>query len=115
MTATPLTQKKCIPCEAGTPPLNHRQIAHYQKELSLPWQVHDDKKISHQFVFGSFKESIHFVNQVADLAETEGHHPDIHVSYKKVLIELLTHAIDGLSENDFVLASKIEQLVHATA
>ncbi len=68
------------------------------------------KKISKEFIWNNFVEAIQFVNKVADIAEAEGHHPDIHIHYNKVTIELWTHAIGGLSENDFILAAKIEAL-----
>ena len=74
------------------------------------WIVIDDKKISRGFKFNHFNQAIFFVNKVADLAEAEGHHPDIHIFYNKVSLELSTHAIGGLSENDFILATKIDRL-----
>ncbi len=108
---TTLAQKKCIPCDGNTPPLSKTQIEEYKKELKHPWKVVDDQKIQYQFKFDSFLQSIEFVNKVADVAETEDHHPDITINYKKVTIELTTHAIGGLSENDFIMAAKIEKLV----
>ena len=80
-------------------------------ELSTPWEVAEGKKIFRRFSFKNFKEAMAFVNKVADIAESEGHHPDIFVSYNKVKITLFTHAIGGLSENDFILAAKIEKLI----
>ena len=71
----------------------------------------DNKKISKTFKFADFKEAMKFVNKVADLAENEGHHPDINISYNKVEIILWTHAIGGLSTNDFIVAAKIDQLL----
>lgn len=105
-----LLQKKCIPCEGGTKPFDKRQIASYIKELSLRWEVVYGKKIKHEFKFNNFTDAMDFVNRIADLAEEEGHHPDIHVYYNKVNIVLSTHAIGGLSENDFIIAAKIERL-----
>ncbi len=90
------------------PPLGSAQIKGYLKELACPWEVVADKKIRHEFTFKGFNEAMYFVNEVAAVAEGEGHHPDIHIYFKKVIIELWTHAIGGLSENDFILASKIE-------
>ena len=103
-----LTDKKCVPCEGGTPPLDAGKISTYLEQLRSQWEVLDQKKIRKEFKFKSFKEAIAFVNTVADLAESEGHHPDIHVLYNRVVIELWTHAVGGLSENDFILAAKIE-------
>lgn len=105
-----LTDKKCVPCEGGTPPLTGEEIEKYLKELKSEWNVLDNKKISKEFKFTDFKDSMKFINKVAEIAEAEQHHPDIHVFYNKVLIELWTHAVHGLSENDFILAAKIEAI-----
>ncbi len=105
-----LTQKKCVACEGGTPPLTADQVATYLAELKTPWEVIDNKKIRHLYTFIDFKEAMAFVNKVADVAEAEQHHPDITVSWNKVTIELTTHSIGGLSENDFIVASKIETI-----
>lgn len=106
--ACDLTQTKCIPCTIGTPPLTPEQIADFKKQLKLDWEVIDDKRIKYDFRFETFMKAIEFINKIAELAEKEGHHPDIHNYYNKVVIELHTHKIDGLSEADFILASKIE-------
>lgn len=110
MIANDLSQKKCVPCERRTPPLTHEQIINLKKQLQLDWGIVEDRKIKHNFRFKNFKEAIRFVNTVADLAEEEQHHPNIKIFYNKVVIELTTHAIGGLSENDFIMASKIELL-----
>lgn len=105
-----LLQKHCVPCEGGTKPLQAPVVTELKKQLKVEWEVVENKKIKYQFVFKTFGESIHFVNKVADLAESEDHHPNIFIVYNKVTITLSTHAIGGLSENDFILAAKIEQL-----
>ena len=105
-----LLKKKCVPCEVGTPPLTEKKIQQYLTELKTPWEVLENKKISRAFKFKNFKEAMVFINKVAELAESEGHHPDIHISWNRVMIELWTHAVNGLSENDFILASKVEEL-----
>jgi 4a-hydroxytetrahydrobiopterin dehydratase len=105
-----LTEKHCVPCEGGTPPLTVEEIRPYLGQVSSEWRVTDGKKIEREFSFGDFKEAMAFVNNVADLAEKEGHHPDFHIHYSRVTIELWTHAIDGLSENDFIMAAKIDAL-----
>lgn len=102
-----LTQKKCVPCEGGTLPFVNEKIEEYLKEVQ-GWEVQDNKIIAKTFGFKSFREAINFVNQVASFAEQEQHHPDIHIRYRKVTLELTTHAIKGLSENDFIMASKID-------
>ncbi|OGL96143.1 4a-hydroxytetrahydrobiopterin dehydratase [Candidatus Uhrbacteria bacterium RIFOXYB12_FULL_58_10] len=105
-----LTSKVCIACEGGATPLTNEQIAEMLAKLTAAWDVLDGKKIRRTFQFANFAQAMEFVNKVAALAEQEGHHPDIHIVYNKVTFELWTHAIGGLSENDFILAAKIEQL-----
>ena len=106
-----LTHKKCVPCEGGTPPLEGEKIQEYLSELKGSWELVSNKKIKRKFELKTFKEAINFVNKVAQLAEEESHHPNIRIYYNKVVIELTTHAIGGLSENDFIMASKIELLI----
>jgi 4a-hydroxytetrahydrobiopterin dehydratase len=105
-----LIQKKCVPCEGGVPTLTAKEIETYSKEFKEPWEVVDEMKIVKDFQFRDYPSTIKFVNRVADLAEEEGHHPVMHVFFSKVTIELWTHAILGLSENDFILAAKIDEL-----
>lgn len=100
-----------MPCEGGTKPFGKREISTYSSMLKTPWDVSDDdKKIKKKFKFKDFVAAMAFVNKIARIAEEEGHHPDIKISYNKVKIDLTTHAIGGLSVNDFILASKIEKL-----
>ncbi len=106
-----LLKKKCVPCEGGTPPMTD------EEEDKLKSQVPDwvlnrgaTHKLEREFKFKNFKASLAFVNKVGALAESEGHHPDIHIYYSKVLLELYTHAVGGLSENDFILAAKINAM-----
>ncbi len=106
-----LIQKHCVPCEGTEDPFTKEQIARYMPALSQRWDVIDGKKIRHQFTFKTFPEAVAFVDAIVPIAEAEGHHPDIHIYYNKVTIELWTHAIGGLSENDFIMAAKIESLV----
>jgi 4a-hydroxytetrahydrobiopterin dehydratase len=105
-----LTEKKCKPCEGGVPPLDRKAITEYKKQISVDWKVEELKKLTREFSFINYTHTMEFVNKVADLAEKEGHHPDMHVYYGKVVIELWTHSINGLSENDFIMASKIDKL-----
>lgn len=124
-----LKQKHCIPCESGDPPLSEEKedemlklIRQAQSLSESRRQVQHDKgsnwfllrdqehKLRRQFKFKTFKESIEFVNKVADIAESEGHHPDIYIFYNKVQLDLFTHAVGGLSENDFIMASKIDSI-----
>lgn len=103
-----LAKRKCVPCEGGIQPFSPEEAQTYLEELGDGWGLVDTrKKLRKEFSFRDFKEAIAFVNRVAEVAEEEGHHPDMHVFYNKVVIELWTHAIGGLSENDFILAAKI--------
>ena len=102
------TQKKCVSCETGGDPLPDSEV---QKNLpSIPnWEL-DGKMIHREFEFQDFKDAMVFVNKVADLAESECHHPDITVHWNKVRLDLWTHSMNGLSENDFIVASKIDKI-----
>lgn len=106
-----LSEKKCAPCRAGAPTLPEKEIEKYLNDLKFDWKLIENKKIRRVFEFEDFKESMKFINKVAELAETEGHHPNICLYYDKAEITLWTHKIDGLHENDFILASKIELLI----
>ena len=104
-----LTQKKCVPCEAGTPPLKDKEVNEFLKQVS-GWELKEGHLFK-KFKFKDFKETMKFLNSVADIAENEGHHPDFCVHYSKVEIEIWTHAINGLSENDFILSAKIDNIL----
>lgn len=105
-----LLSKKCIPCSVGTPPLNEEEVKEHHKSLKEGWKVIDFKRIEKTYKFKNFAEALDFTNKVGELAEEEGHHPNIHLSWGKVVIKLWTHKIDGLHENDFILAAKIDEL-----
>src|SRR3989338_3017564 len=103
-----LLQKKCVPCEGGAEPLKGGEVEDYLKETP-GWTLSEDaKKISKEYKFADCIGAINFVERVADVAEMEDHHPDIHVYYSKVVLDLWTHAIGGLSENDFIVAAKVD-------
>lgn len=104
-----LSEKKCIPCKSGTPILSQSEIEKFCLELKSDWQILGSKKISFEFKFKNFVEAMKFANKVTEIAEIEDHHPDLHISWGKVRVEIWTHTIKGLSENDFILASKIEK------
>lgn len=103
-----LTQKKCKPCEGGVPPLTEEQANDLFKQIPS-WTIKDGH-VFKQFKFKDFKEAMAFVNRVAGIAEQENHHPNILISYNKVDIEVWTHSINGLSENDFILPAKIDDI-----
>jgi 4a-hydroxytetrahydrobiopterin dehydratase len=106
-----LTEKHCVPCEGGVPPLTEIEEDRYLSELD-GWKVErvSVHKIRKTFMTETFRKAIGFVNSIADLAEEENHHPELHINYRRVTVELSTHAILGLSENDFIVAAKIDAL-----
>jgi len=106
-----LVKKKCVPCEGGIPPLSDDKEEKYLKDIDR-WNLIKEgiHRIEKEFLFDDFKDSMKFVNRVAKIAEKEGHHPNIHIYYDKVHLEIYTHAIKGLHLNDFILAAKIDQI-----
>ena len=111
MNNSSLTQLKCEPCSGNTPKLSSDDI---QKKLSEvdEWQLNDNKDmIFKKFKFNNFKKALNFTNLVGELAEEEGHHPDISLGWGYCLIMIHTHAVNGLSINDFILAAKIDKII----
>ena len=106
-----LSQLKCKPCSGNTPKLLFNEIQQKLSEVNK-WQLNDNKEMIYKrFKFKSFKKALHFTNLVGELAEEEGHHPDISLGWGYSLIMIHTHAIKGLSINDFILAAKIDQII----
>ncbi len=104
-----LADRQCVPCRGGVPPLKGGQL----KELSgkLPnWAVVDEHHIERRYEFPDFKQALAFVNRIGEVAEEQGHHPDLCLSWGEVRVKLFTHKIDGLTESDFILAAKIDRL-----
>lgn len=107
---TLLSQKSCVPCEGGTKPLTKDEYGAFLRSLS-DWDDIDSIKIEKKFTFANFTEALSFINTVGEIAEQEQHHPNIYLyGWNKVRITLTTHAIKGLSENDFIMAAKIDDL-----
>lgn len=107
---TPLTEKKCTPCKQGGDPLKGQDLTPYLEGLDSAWEVVNEHHLTREFTFGDFRQALDFVNRVGELAEQENHHPDLYLTYGKVRIDLWTHKVGGLHENDFVLAAKIDSL-----
>lgn len=105
-----LSKKKCIPCQGGVPALKGPALVELQRQLGKGWKVVDEHHLEKEYSFKNFQDALAFTNAVGAIAEKEGHHPDILLSYGKVKIDLWTHKIDGLTESDFILAAKIEAL-----
>jgi 4a-hydroxytetrahydrobiopterin dehydratase len=108
---TPLIQRKCQPCEGMGKPLGPSQAKEQLRQIE-GWQMgQDGKSISKEYITKNFMAAISFIQKIAEIAEAENHHPDIHLTgYRKLRIDLSTHAIGGLSENDFIVAAKINEL-----
>jgi 4a-hydroxytetrahydrobiopterin dehydratase len=104
-----LADKHCVPCRGGVPPLAGEELDKLKTQAS-GWQVVDGHHLARNFTFPDFKTALDFVNRVSAVAETEGHHPDLCLSWGKVDIRTWTHKIDGLTESDFILAAKIDRL-----
>ena len=104
-----LAERQCVPCRGGVPPMKGEQINEMSSQLP-DWQVVNEHHLQRNYRFKDFRESLDFVNRVGELAEEQGHHPDICFGWGKADITIWTHKIDGLTESDFVLAAKIDKL-----
>lgn len=106
---TELADKKCVPCRGGVPPLNDDQIKPLLAQLAAGWRVIDRHHLTKEFAFPDFATALAFVNRVGAMAEEQGHHPDIYLSWGKARVDVWTHKINGLTESDFVFAAKTEK------
>ena len=106
-----LAEKQCVPCKGGVPPLKGRDLARYVGELGGGWSLVDERQLEKEYKFKDFREALDFTNRVGELAEEQQHHPDIYLAWGKVKLSLWTHKINGLTESDFVLAAKADQLM----
>lgn len=104
-----LAAKDCVPCKGGVPPLKGDALKQLLSELE-GWEAVREHHLAKQYTFPNFVTALAFVNRVGELAEQQGHHPDIYLAWGKARIEIWTHKIDGLTESDFVLAAKIDRL-----
>lgn len=105
-----LSERKCVPCSGKEKPLRKEEAEKLLGQIKNGWQVIDNKKLRNNYPFENFKRGMVFAQNIANLAEEEQHHPDLCIHYKNVEVELTTHAIGGLSENDFIMAAKIDNL-----
>ena len=104
-----LAQKHCIPCRGGVPPLKGAELENLKNQVT-GWQVVEEHHLTKTYNFPDFLKALDFVNRAGAIAEQEGHHPDLYLSWGKVGVKIWTHKIDGLTESDFVLAAKIDQI-----
>ncbi len=107
---TDLAEMECVPCRGGVPPLAGDDLKLIHERLGSSWNLVGEHHIEKEYTFPDFKEALAFTNRVGELAERQGHHPDIHLAWGKVKVEIWTHKIDGLTESDFILAAKIDKL-----
>ena len=104
-----LASKQCVPCRGGVPPLKGAEIQTLRENLGNDWQVMEEHRLEKSFRFKDFREALDFTIRVGELAEQQGHHPDIYLAWGKVKLTIWTHKIDGLTESDFIFAAKADQ------
>lgn len=105
-----LSNKSCIPCKGGVPPLKGKELTKLLEELANGWKIVDEHHLEREFKFPDFQSALSFTNQLGKIAEEQGHHPDIYLSWGKVRVQIWTHKINGLTESDFILAAKYDLL-----
>jgi 4a-hydroxytetrahydrobiopterin dehydratase len=108
-----LAQLECVPCKGGVPPMTAEQIAPWLGRLGGEWKVIDGHHLNKEFRFKNFRQALTFTNQVGELAEQIGHHPDLLLAWGRVGVTIWTHKIGGLSESDFIFAAKVDALPQA--
>ncbi len=104
-----LADNKCVPCRGGVPPLESARIQELLKELGAGWQLNPAGHIERLYTFKDFAQALDFVNKVGQVAEAEGHHPDLYLAWGKCKVELWTHKINGLTDSDFYMAAKSDR------
>src|SRR6266403_2734836 len=105
-----LAEKDCAPCKGGVAPLKGEELSKLADQLEAGWQVVDEHHLEKEYKFKDFREALAFTNKVGELAEAQGHHPDIYLAWGQVKLSVWTHKIEGLTESDFVLAAKVDRL-----
>ena len=105
-----LSKKQCIPCKGGVLPLKGGKLENIHKQLNGNWMIVDEHHLEKEYIFSNFRQALAFTNQVGEIAEAEGHHPDIYLAWGKVKLMVWTHKIDGLTESDFIFAAKVDEL-----
>ena len=104
-----LAQETCIPCRGGVPPLKGEELDALQVKLGNGWQIINEHHLEKEYIFADFRQALDFTVKVGEVAENQGHHPDIYLAWGKVKLTIWTHKIDGLTESDFILAAKADQ------
>ncbi len=106
-----LASKQCIPCRGGVPALKGQELESLLRLVGDGWKIINEHHLEKNYAFPDFKEALAFTNRVGEIAEQQGHHPDIYLAWGKVVLTIWTHAIDGLTESDFILAAKADQVL----
>jgi 4a-hydroxytetrahydrobiopterin dehydratase len=109
--ACDLASRECVPCKGGVPPLKGEALRRLAGQLGASWSVVEEHHLEKEFKFPDFRTALEFTNRVGELAESVGHHPDIHLGWGKVRLTVWTHKIKGLAEADFVFAAKVDRLL----
>ncbi len=104
-----LAKKTCIPCKGGVPPLNGTKLDELLEKLKSDWKIIKEHHLKKEYLFKNFKEALSFTIKIGELAENQGHHPDIFLTWGKVKLTIWTHKIDGLTESDFIFAAKADK------
>jgi 4a-hydroxytetrahydrobiopterin dehydratase len=110
-----LAKNECIPCKGGVQLLKGLELTEFLDKLGVGWRLVDEHQLEKEYHFKDFRSALAFTNRVGELAEAQGHHPDIHLSWGKVRLTIWTHKIDGLTESDFILAAKADDLEGASS
>ncbi len=105
-----LAQKECVPCRGGVDRLTGNALEKLAAELPSGWRIVESRQLEKEFNFKNFREALDYTNRVGELAEAQGHHPDIYLAWGKVKLTIWTHKVDGLTESDFILAAKADEL-----
>jgi len=106
-----LAQKQCVPCKGGVPPLKGKELHELEQELGGNWKVVDEHHLSKRYTFDDFQSALEFTNRLGAVAEEQGHHPEICLTWGRADVKIWTHKIDGLTESDFVLAAKADAVL----
>ncbi len=112
---TELAERRCEPCRSGTPPLGEGEIGPLRAQLDPDWEIVDGHHLRRNLRFSNFREALAYTNRVGEMAEEQGHHPDLYLAWGKVRVEIWTHKIDGLHEADFIFAARCDALLESKA
>jgi 4a-hydroxytetrahydrobiopterin dehydratase len=104
-----LAEGTCLPCRGGVPPLKGEELDALQEKLGNGWQIIDEHHLEKEYIFADFRQALDFTVKVGEVAENQGHHPDIYLAWGKVKLTIWTHKIDGLTESDFILGAKVDR------